>query len=197
MFKKKKRKDDEWPKTTSSRGWWTNFDLPAVAFPKAIKSVAVACELTFPTFRIMGPRGARARGNFALIRLYYRRGNYWKVFARFRTTALAPRCLLPACHFHFRAAAMELPILNASLLLDTNLPSELSLSSGQFAFTIFRAPAPWKNMGNLEFSGIPCTWKNEEILMEFYWDSENLFKKIFSLIIFLYCKYGQQAKWII
>lgn len=45
--KEKTREDNEWPNATiDDRSWWTTFDPPAVAFPKAIKSdAAAACEL--------------------------------------------------------------------------------------------------------------------------------------------------------
>lgn len=85
-----KTRGDEWPNAMrNSRDWRTFFDPPgyAVAFTNAIKFAAAAAN--FSNFRDNGTACrravARARGNFALIRLYYRRSNYWKVFARIKT----------------------------------------------------------------------------------------------------------------
>jgi len=85
------KKLDEWPNVMrDGRDWWTSFDPLdyAVAFMNAIK-FAAATAANFSNFWDNGTAcrcaAARAHGNFALIRLYYRRGNYWKVFARIKT----------------------------------------------------------------------------------------------------------------
>lgn len=91
----------------------TFFD-PAVAFTNAIKFAAAAAN--FSNFRDNGTACRRAfacaRGNFALIRLYYRRSNYWKVFARIKTEWQDS----PSTVFLLRAQVNPSWNLNVSLL---------------------------------------------------------------------------------
>lgn len=75
----------KWPTAMrDGRGWRMSFNLLdyAVAFTNAIKfaDAVAAAAANFSNFWDNGTAcrraAARARGNFALIRLYYRRGNY-------------------------------------------------------------------------------------------------------------------------